>query len=306
MGEAEAIYKLMPSLKMKDSNVGCVFLQTGTKNERSKFLMSIDNDRNWHDKVGMQVKGKDGLVVEKPDILDKYCRKHKSLGMICPSHFAKIYESASTIPKKYCKDKSDNEDELESDDEDCVLGDDLDANTPKSKWHFVMSYKTEHRITLPKYFKLDPVYPGEPAYMRRREYPACLRFHKVKEHTDPQKYFKSQIMLYTHFKSEDELHFDDPQWVEDKFKESNDGVNRNIQIVKDKVMEHLESVEEARYFVDELHKNQIQEQGDELDAQNVQDELECQEEDMMEHPDFAHLNPDELEIVEANGRSLNQ
>ena len=71
MGEAEAIYKLMPSLKMKDSNVGCVFLQTGTKNERSKFLMSIDNDRNWHDKVGMQVKGKDGLVVEKPDILDK-------------------------------------------------------------------------------------------------------------------------------------------------------------------------------------------------------------------------------------------
>ena len=73
--------------------------------------------------------------------------------------------------------------------------------------------------------------------------------------------------------SEDELHFDDPQWVEDKFKESNDGINRNIQIVKDQVMEHLESVEEARYFVDELHKNQIQEKGDELDAQNVQDEL---------------------------------
>ena len=45
MGEAEAIYKLMPNLKMKDSNVGCVFLQTGTKEERSKFLMSVDNDR---------------------------------------------------------------------------------------------------------------------------------------------------------------------------------------------------------------------------------------------------------------------
>ena len=43
MGEAEAIYKLMPNLKMKDSNVGCVFLQTGTKNERSKFLKSIEN-----------------------------------------------------------------------------------------------------------------------------------------------------------------------------------------------------------------------------------------------------------------------
>jgi hypothetical protein len=31
-------------------------------------------------------------------------------------------------------------------------------------------------------------------------------------------------MLYTHFKSEDELHFDDPEWVEAKFKESSDGI----------------------------------------------------------------------------------
>ena len=42
MGEAEAIYKLFPNLKLKDSNVGCEFLQTGTKNERSKLLVSID------------------------------------------------------------------------------------------------------------------------------------------------------------------------------------------------------------------------------------------------------------------------
>ena len=60
-------------------------------------------------------------------------------------------------------------------------------------------------------------------------------------------------------------------------------------------MEHLESVEEARYFVDDLLKNQIEEVGDELDAMNVQDDMECLEEDVMEHPDFAHLNPDELE-----------
>ena len=31
-------------------------------------------------------------------------------------------------------------------------------------------------------------------------------------------------------------------------------------------MEYLESVEEAKYFVDELHKNQIDEVGDEYDA----------------------------------------
>ena len=100
MGEAEAIYKLFPNLKMKDSNVTCVFIQTGLKDERSRFLISIDEESDWHDKVGMKVNGKEGLVVEKPDLIDKYCRKHKSVGKISPSQFAKIFESISKIPKK--------------------------------------------------------------------------------------------------------------------------------------------------------------------------------------------------------------
>ena len=210
-----------------------------------------------------------------------------------------LYESASKVPKKYSQDDSDNEDESDIEERDCGL--EMNESKSKNKWHYVMSYKNEYRTPLPKYFKLDPVYPGEPAYMRRREFPACLRFHKVKEHTDPQKYFKNEIMLYTHFKSEEELHFEDPEWVENKFKESHDGLNRNIQVVKDQVMEHLESVEEARYFVDELHKNQVQEIGDLYDAQHAQEELDCQEEEIMEHPDFAHLNPNDLELLETNG-----
>ena len=39
-------------------------------------------------------------------------------------------------------------------------------------------------------------------------------------------------------------------------------------------MEHLESVEEARYFVEELHKNQVEDVGDELDTTNAQEELD--------------------------------
>jgi hypothetical protein len=132
--------------------------------------------------------------------------------MICPSHFAKIYESASKIPKKYCEDEPDHVDEADSEGEGLDMEGELDYNQPKNKWHFVMTYKKEYIKPLSKYFKLDPVYPGEPAYMRRRDYTASLRFHKVKEHTDPQKYFKSKIILYTHFNSEDDLHFDDPQW----------------------------------------------------------------------------------------------
>ena len=71
-------------------------------------------------------------------------------------------------------------------------------------------------------------------------------------------------------------------------------------------MEHLESVEEARYFVDELLKNQIEEVGEELNPMNVQDDMECMEEDVTEHPDFAHINPDQLEIIERNSKKESQ
>ena len=67
-------------------------------------------------------------------------------------------------------------------------------------------------------------------------------------------------------------------------------------------MEHLESVEEARYFVDELDKNQIEEVGDEIDGENAQDDMECLEAEITAHHDFAHLNPDELETFEANSK----
>ena len=142
---------------------------------------------DWHDKVGIQVKGKEGLVVEKPDLLDKYCRKHKSCGKISPSQFAKIYESVSKVPKKYRMDEDDFEDEPDTDEEDLEMEVDHGKKQEHNKWHFVMTHKSKYAIHLPKYFKLDPVYPGEPAFMRRRNYPACLRFHNVKEHTDPLK-----------------------------------------------------------------------------------------------------------------------
>ena len=140
MGEAEALYKLFPNLKMKDSNVTCVFLQTGKKNERSKFLTSMDRECNWHDKVGVQVEGREGLMVEKPDIIDKYCRKHRSVGKITPSQFAKIYEATSRVPKRY---QHDGEEDLDQDDEE------FDENHEQNKCNIVMSYDNEFATKLP-------------------------------------------------------------------------------------------------------------------------------------------------------------
>ena len=64
-------------------------------------------------------------------------------------------------------------------------------------------------------------------------------------------------------------------------------------------MEHLQSVEEARHYVDEVTKKiDLRCIGISLDAAAEQSNAECQEEQAELHPDYVHLdteNVDELE-----------
>ena len=72
----------------------------------------------------------------------------------------------------------------------------------------------------------------------------------------------------------------------------------NIQHVKQFLMPFAQGVEEARFYVQQAMKNGQEETkiGDELDGELENELLECQDEEEVIHPDFAHLNPDELEI----------
>ena len=44
MGECEALYKILPSLHLKDSNVTTIFVPTSRKEKRSKFLMKVEEN----------------------------------------------------------------------------------------------------------------------------------------------------------------------------------------------------------------------------------------------------------------------
>ena len=76
-------------------------------------------------------------------------------------------------------------------------------------------------------------------------------------------------------------------------------------MVKNQVMEFLESVEEARYFVD-LAKNNLdtEDTGINLDPQNEQDNADCSEEELDEEEAqqedqlFGHLNPQNFDFKE--------
>ena len=75
MGQAEVYYKLLPSLKIKYSTVRTVFVLTDKKELRSKFLIKVEEKEETHGKLAFNVEGREGLFIEKADLIDKFVRR---------------------------------------------------------------------------------------------------------------------------------------------------------------------------------------------------------------------------------------
>ena len=70
-------------------------------------------------------------------------------------------------------------------------------------------------------------------------------------------------------------------------------------------MEHLESVEEARYFVEEASKKlNLEDIGVTLDAEKETINAECQEELEEIHPEYAHLDTDNVDEKAKNNTNI--
>ena len=160
------------------------------------------------------------------------------------------------------------------------------------KFNFVMTIDTSNskKKILPKTIILEKVFPGEQSEMRRRLFPAALRFHKKYNATDPQRFMLSEVMLYFPHKVEIDIE-DAPKFYEESFEG-----RRKVDIVKNQVMEYLQDVTEARHFVEEFLKEaELEETKVALDPLFVQENDDCIEEGIEEHPDFEHMNPDFLD-----------
>ena len=88
---------------------------------------------------------------------------------------------------------------------------------------------------------------------------------------------------------------DDEKCLEDyeKFKD-------NIKKVKKQVMEWIEDVEEARYFVEEAMKNEVdlEETGENLDPEKHQEDIECDNEGLEDDEKYSHLDPEGLKDLD--------
>ena len=77
-----------------------------------------------------------------------------------------------------------------------------DAN----RFHFVMLKDSDScGEFLPDTITLSDVYPMEPPFMRKRRNPVALRIRKFNEKSDPKKYFFSECILYSPFRTEEEI-----------------------------------------------------------------------------------------------------
>ena len=310
MGEAEALYKILPNLRLKDSNVTTKFVPTNRKDDRSKFLMKVDEKDPCNGKIKKKIENREGWFVEKYDLVDKYTRRDKTcrdIDTLTTSQFWKMYDPVWKKKEKKIKSNKNrlslkkkrktfisvSESDNSQSDQEIDLDEDILNLDYENDFNFVMDSTGGRRIPLPEYIDIDNPFPGEPLFMKKRSFPAVLRFHKFKASTEPDDYYFAEALLYTPFRSEEELE----RCVADASKEGYISLRDQIHAVKSKVMEHLESTEEARYMVQEaLDKNG--EFGAALDPTGEQENDDCELEEMLMHPDYQHLDPTEYLTVE--------
>ena len=293
MGEAEAVYRLLPSMKLKKSNVGCQWLSLGRKEERSSRWKKATQKEVESGRHVTELLNHDGFWYEYQDMWSKYLRRPVELEDMCCAQFAKMYRSGGSAKNDEDDCGMHDEDDGESNTEDLLVDN-------EEKFHYIMTYKNNFKkeTKLPMTITLKDPYPNEPSMMKKRGFPAVLRFNKSNKDNDPKKYMLSELMLYRPTREEI-----DPDQVEEMYQETYDG-RRKVDIVKSQVMEHLEGVEEARYYVEQVQKElDMTEIANRLDPALEQANADCDEEVIVEHPDFLHIDPGLVNTEEINKSS---
>ena len=258
---------------------------------RSKFLQKLDEDDKLICK-GTEVKGgRDGLFIEKPDIVDKYCRReitedNPELGALSLMQFAKNYQpirGGQNEDDKYTtfnrKESSSQEQQDTWEDEEERVAD-----------FYVTTNEKYHHLRLPNIIRLKNCLPGDVTTCEKRVFPKAARIHEKKQNIDPHRFFLSEMILYLGFTDEAELGANDEIKCMEKYFENEQSIN----FVKKHLLPYVEGIEEARTYIQESLENQSN-IGNLLDPEQEQEIVDCQEEEETMHPDFLHLDPENIE-----------
>ena len=299
IGISEAFMKILPEMRFKDSNIGTEFLPLGKREDMSRYIVRADEEYAYNNAL-FEIPEREGLYYEKPNWIDKYFRRGKTLEDITPSHIVKMYDSARYIKENSDKTSDDN-DQKNDDELNDAEADTVKKHGKEAKYHHFITKTGHPGKILPQVVELENPCPREPRYLKKRKHPKALRFFKVKQEDNAVRFFLQELMLYTSFdeKTYNDWH-DDEKCIEAYLKAAED-----IKCVKNQIMEWLEDVEEGRYYVEECLKNQVDtsEVGDNLDAETERDVLDCEEEGNETDPLYEHLdlgNHNESEFTQSS------
>ena len=282
MGEAEAVYKLIPNMVLTNSNVTCQWVSICTSEEKSSRYLKAEKH---HIDAGIpliELDGHEGLWFEQQDMRSKYLRRPDALEDMCLAQFAKMYRGSS----KKSSENFDEDDQEEEDENDNIT----DESEESVKFNFIMTYRRNgvRGKKLPEYIELKNPIPGEASVMQKRRSPIALRFHQVKPNNDPERYFFGEVTLYYPLRKEIDL-----MEATEMYEETFNG-ERKVQLVKSQVMEHLEGVEEARYYLEQLESEMdLSEIGKDLDPEGEHENEYCEELEA-EESEYEHLDPDDI------------
>ena len=159
IGECEAYFRILPHLNMKHSNIEAVFVQTGFKQNRSKFLKKLTDLEAKHCPNKLKIENRTGIFSEKPSLIDKYVRRdlveNPNNIEITYLQFSKRYFSTNIGPKK---DEMFNSENL-------IKGESPNELVGFSKLDFIVTHDFEIKeavMFLPKFIKINNLRPGEP------------------------------------------------------------------------------------------------------------------------------------------------
>ena len=307
IGECEAIFKLCAHMNMTYSSVATIFVPTEPKGQRRQFLQRQDPESGQ----GFKVDGREGQFLEKPDLISKYERRkllpkkgeeeEEEEGMLEQSEAAQTLEQMSfcqwvkMYEGKGWQQKTNEEGEAEQSDDDEDRPEEGQLEVDDDFNYLITGDIEAPRRKLPQLLTLrDPV-PGEPKILHKRTFPRALRFFKKKHEKNPHLYYFTELTLYHPFRSESELFPDDAQKCEELYRKHKE----EIQIVKAQVMPFLESVEEAQVVYEQMRANEEEDiedkMGADLDPEMEQEIADGDDLEDEEHPDYYHIDPDQLD-----------
>ena len=271
VGFPEAVYRVLPGMRLKDSNITCVFVVTGFPQNRSCFYRKVydaedempdhasDNEEDQEEekpsfkKEIVEIEGRSGKYTPSVSVIDRYVARPRYLEQICLAQFATSYIYQSKPPKTVVFDEDGN-------------------SQLKSKQNI---FNNSEKF-LPQHITLQ----DNMGYMRLRKYPAVLRIHSSKKKDDYEEHY-AEMQLYTHWRDEEEeLKPNSEEACLDAFNERKEELAMNKKAIYpgDDTVDMLNNYE--------LEKLQPNNANDTLDGQGEQENDDAMVEGIIDDPEY--------------------